>query len=731
MSEWLTGRPSRTQARARAQAQAQALRRRGRGRSAGAGAGPLCQAAPLRTSVSRSGRVQASPCKGFSTRMRLAYPRGPWPLEPCATTGSGLRARSPASGCSASRAMRRSPRAWRTTPRTAPTSMTPRFGAPTSSRLWSTRPTTTRRSGSRTTRRAVGGTGSSCPNGTRLPNRSPRASSIGRAVHRPPSSPTARRRSSCPTAIGAPDDPSLLALGAAAFARYPAQVAPYFSVALTSRAAAARYGLWVDEGRGVGGLVRARMADGSAAVSLTCSTCHSAASVSGADPGLPNRSLDIGAAILDAPGAVLDPAKATALAAWGPGRLDVTTSAGTEPVRIPDLRPVRWLTYLQQDATLHMRDLATLAIRIETLIITSNDQVLRPPRMISLALAAYLISLADTLPAPETAAADVTGGRARLRRGVRRLPRSPRLHRSARSAGDGRHRSGAGPLAGPRHRRVSRPVAARGGDARAAAPRRERCRRSTRCSIRRARRRRSRASCMAVAPWPDTRSASTSPPANERRSSLIFARFDLKRPLRARTMNRIYRRLLGIGALAFVVGHCGGSTTPDSAGPDGRAPPPASSVGSAAPPRVRMAAPSSSRRRRAATTSSIPLFSARAPPVRTARRPFRARTARKRRRALEPHCPVACHPMRAPSLVRPTSIARPMGAPRVAIVAGTSAASTGVWWTQTARAVGLCLRACTFLVPLAISALPRLAARTAIADQTGTARRAPSGAAGA
>jgi hypothetical protein len=95
---------------------------------------------------------------------------------------------------------------------------------------------------------------------------------------------------------------------------------------------------------------------------------------------------------------------AQAIAAWGPGRLDVTTRAGTEPVRIPDLRPVRWLSHLQADGTVAMRDRTTLAIRLETLVITSNDAVLRPPRIVALALAAYVASLADALPSADAAA---------------------------------------------------------------------------------------------------------------------------------------------------------------------------------------------------------------------------------------------------------------------------------------------------------------------------------------
>jgi cytochrome c5 len=187
------------------------------------------------------------------------------------------------------------------------------------------------------------------------------------------------------------------------------QLDPYLSVALASRAAAARYGLWVDEVRGAGGLVRAQLADGSGAVGVTCSTCHEASLGGSLTPGLSNANLDLGQAMLDS-GYVSAPTTAAAVAAWGAGRLDVTTTVGTEPVRIADLRPVRWLTYLQADATVAMHDRTALAIRLETLIITSHGEALRPPRMVTLALAAYVTSLAEGLPSvDEAAAASPTG----------------------------------------------------------------------------------------------------------------------------------------------------------------------------------------------------------------------------------------------------------------------------------------------------------------------------------
>src|SRR5579863_2689695 len=212
-----------------------------------------------------------------------------------------------------------------------------------------------------------------------------------------------------PEAVASERDPALVALGKLAFSRYPAQLAPELSVALTSREAAATYGLWVDGRRGVGGLVRVRTPDGSTAIALTCSSCHSARDSRGVEDGPPNTSLDLGAAILATSPGLVRSARARALAEWGPGRLDVSTVSGTEPVRIPDLRPVRFLTHLHHDATLAMHGLPTLAIRIETLVITSYAQVVRPPRIIALALAAYVESLADDLPpvaAAETASPD-------------------------------------------------------------------------------------------------------------------------------------------------------------------------------------------------------------------------------------------------------------------------------------------------------------------------------------
>lgn len=195
---------------------------------------------------------------------------------------------------------------------------------------------------------------------------------------------------------------ALRALGELAFTRYPVQTLSAGVLALASPDAAARYGLWSDRKAGIGGLVWTRMADGSARLSMTCSTCHARETSRGLVVGLPNASFNLGRLLADAAGETQDPL-VRAWLAWGPGRLDPASATGLEPVKIPDLRSVRDEPYLQADATVEQRDVASLAIRIETLIVTSQSQVMRPPREVALGLALYLRSLSDSLPSSEPA----------------------------------------------------------------------------------------------------------------------------------------------------------------------------------------------------------------------------------------------------------------------------------------------------------------------------------------
>ena len=232
----------------------------------------------------------------------------------------------------------------------------------------------------------------------RLTPWNPRVAPVGVDELDAPASPTTLPEDA--RALDLPDeatwDPSvdLTALGEEAFFRYPTQLAPPVTIA---RASAERYGLWRDPARGAGGLVRAEVPGGTV-LALTCASCHADVIDGRLVPGVPSARFDLGRMIVDA--GAPDAAQTASLLAWGPGRVDVTTADASLPERISDLRPTRWLTHLQYDATVRQRDVVALAIRIETLIITSHGQTLRPPRIVALALARYLWGLAESLPAP-------------------------------------------------------------------------------------------------------------------------------------------------------------------------------------------------------------------------------------------------------------------------------------------------------------------------------------------
>jgi len=198
-------------------------------------------------------------------------------------------------------------------------------------------------------------------------------------------------------AASAGDTAALLALGREAFSSYPVQLLTGADVALASAKAASSYGFVTDPATGhVGGLVRAGMADGSSRVALTCASCHAGLRGGALVAGVPNDALDLGKLLVAAGG--IPPSLVAATLAWGPGRVDVSSVDASEPARIPDLRPVRFLGYLQQDATVRQRSIASLAIRLETLIVTSHNEDVRPPREVALGLAVAVWALAGELP---------------------------------------------------------------------------------------------------------------------------------------------------------------------------------------------------------------------------------------------------------------------------------------------------------------------------------------------
>lgn len=174
------------------------------------------------------------------------------------------------------------------------------------------------------------------------------------------------------------DRAALRTLGAHAFTHYPTQLAP----------------LGAKEGdHGLTHLVPARLADGSTRLALTCASCHS----DGATMGAPSRTIALGEIVVEH-ARDWPEERRFAFLAWGPGRLDVTTDGGTEVARIGDLRAVRFQKRLQHSGAVRNLGVASLAQRIETLIVGSHGHALRPPREVALGLAVYVESLADALP---------------------------------------------------------------------------------------------------------------------------------------------------------------------------------------------------------------------------------------------------------------------------------------------------------------------------------------------
>ncbi len=135
--------------------------------------------------------------------------------------------------------------------------------------------------------------------------------------------------------------------------------------------------------------------DSTEGVALTCASCHVRTTASGQRVVGAGTERDFGAAMIAGDGAI-PVGRAAAIAQWGAGRVDVSTEDADDPLRIPDLRAVRWQRYWQYGGAVENTGLAALAVRIETLIIGAYGGAVRPPRVI--ALAVYVDSLADELP---------------------------------------------------------------------------------------------------------------------------------------------------------------------------------------------------------------------------------------------------------------------------------------------------------------------------------------------
>ena len=190
------------------------------------------------------------------------------------------------------------------------------------------------------------------------------------------------------------EERALVELGRKAFFGYPTQLAPFLQAVLGDQVRASSYGVGAN-GDSVLGSVWTELPGGVIEPALACAACHSTVDAGAVVPGKNNADFDIAKLIADygqgGPGT------------WGPGRVDVTNDGIDNPTAITDLRAVRSQVALHHAATVK-NELVALAIRIETLIITSLDEAVRPPRKLAFAMALYLWELEpEPMHGPDTA----------------------------------------------------------------------------------------------------------------------------------------------------------------------------------------------------------------------------------------------------------------------------------------------------------------------------------------
>ena len=234
------------------------------------------------------------------------------------------------------------------------------------------------------------------------------------AEHDAPTAPILVGSGGGPSAAPPPGDPSwttidsratgwsleeLRALGERAFFHYPLQASDTMPGALANKDHA---GVWQHDGRF--GAVWVTLPRGLVRAAFTCATCHASVSGDRLVPGRNNADLDA-ARVYDnnngneGGGGGGGSGLAAPVPGWGRGRVDVTADGLDNPVAITDLRPIRHQQHLHHAATL-LNDPIALAVRIETLMIVSHGQAVRPPRKVAAALAVYLLGLAPTTPLP-------------------------------------------------------------------------------------------------------------------------------------------------------------------------------------------------------------------------------------------------------------------------------------------------------------------------------------------
>lgn len=199
-------------------------------------------------------------------------------------------------------------------------------------------------------------------------------------------------------------DAAWIALGRRVFFEYPLRYDPtYTALAGLEDGTLADVGFLQDGDTWVGLAVFEE--GGRTRVGNTCAQCHASPDADGFSGRLSNRAMDVGAARLRVmgltPGDLPPELESTAtgdLDRLGPGRTDVLSDGAFNPYALPDFGGLADLPYLHHNANWHHRQVATLAVRCETLFITANSERTGMPRVLAWAFARYVRSLAAPEP---------------------------------------------------------------------------------------------------------------------------------------------------------------------------------------------------------------------------------------------------------------------------------------------------------------------------------------------
>lgn len=186
------------------------------------------------------------------------------------------------------------------------------------------------------------------------------------------------------------------ALGKRVFHELPMRRDTYIEWLITRPDLWPRAGLTTTPTGDLAGLVRYTDPHGQPRIGITCALCHAGDDT----PGQAARHLDLGwarAQFAQTRGRTPGP-----YAHWGPGKVDVTDDAIDDPIAITDLWTLPWQTHLNTSGVIHLATPAALPIRFETQYITGHAYATRPPRVLTWALAIYLLTLDPPRSAPPT-----------------------------------------------------------------------------------------------------------------------------------------------------------------------------------------------------------------------------------------------------------------------------------------------------------------------------------------